>query len=109
MNSFQQGLLAVVTITPFHNHTINTAEALRFLPAVDCREKFLEYFNDGMSIADSAKYHKEVLQMEENFQEVDMANSRINPTARTIRYWYDEWRFLHLGPRTDSEMIAVSL
>ena len=62
-----------------------------------------------MGIAESDKCHKEVLQIEENFEEVDMANSRINPTDRTIRYWYDEWRLLHLGPWTGSEMIALSL
>lgn len=62
-----------------------------------------------MGVVESARYHLEVLRMQENFQEVDTANGRINPTDRTIRYWHDQWRLLHLGARTGSDMITVSL
>ncbi|CAL1265259.1 unnamed protein product, partial [Larinioides sclopetarius] len=48
-----------------------TAETLRFLPAKDCREKFEEYFNDGMRPAESAKYHSEILEMNPALQPKD--------------------------------------
>ncbi|GBN19422.1 hypothetical protein AVEN_270188-1 [Araneus ventricosus] len=100
-----RGLVGVITITPFHKHSLITAETLRFLPAEECREQFENYFNDGMGPAESAKYHKGVLEMNADFQPSDLANSRINPTQRTIEYWHEKWRLLNLGPRNGHGMI----
>lgn len=91
-----------------HNHSLNTAEALQFLPAADCKEKFIDYFNDGMGIVESSKYHEGILQLDDKITEIDMANSRINPPYRSVQYWYDEWRLLNLGPRTGNGVIEVS-
>ncbi|GBM89952.1 hypothetical protein AVEN_88671-1 [Araneus ventricosus] len=107
--SFQRGLVGVVTITPFHKHSLMTPESLRFLPAEDCREQFEGYFSDRMGPAESAKYHKGVLEMNADFHPVDLANSRINPTQRVIEYCYEKWRLLNIGPRNGHGMIeAVS-
>ncbi|GBL73954.1 hypothetical protein AVEN_230888-1 [Araneus ventricosus] len=86
----ERGLVGVITITSFHKHSLMTAETLRFLPAEECREQFENYFNDGMEPAESAKYHKGVLEMNADFQPSDLANSRINPTQRTIEYWHEK-------------------
>lgn len=99
--------MGLIVIQPFHNHSLDTAETLRYLPADESKEKFMEYFNDGMGIAESAKYHEEILRLEEKFEEKHLANGRMNPTYRTIRNWHDQWRLLHLGPRTGSDMIKV--
>lgn len=69
----------------------------------------MEYFNDGMNIAESCKYHEDILQMQENFSIEMMANARLNPTYRTVKHWHDIWRVKHLGPRTGSAMIQVRL
>ncbi|GBL96664.1 hypothetical protein AVEN_207822-1 [Araneus ventricosus] len=82
-----------------------TAETLRFLPAEECREQFENYFNDGMRPAESIKYHEGVLEMDADFQPSDLANSRINPTQRTIEYWHEKWKLLNLGPRNRHFMI----
>ncbi|GBL96639.1 hypothetical protein AVEN_207802-1 [Araneus ventricosus] len=82
----RRGLVGVVTITPFHKHSLMTAETLRFLPAEDCREKFEEYFNVGMGPVESTKYHSKFLEMNPALQPSDLANSRINPTKITITY-----------------------
>ncbi|KAG8173391.1 hypothetical protein JTE90_001488 [Oedothorax gibbosus] len=76
----QKGLCGVINIAPDHKHRLNTAETLRFLPPSDCKEAFFEYFSD--------------------------ANNRMNPTSRAIRHWYEQWRLLHLGPRTGPDMIS---
>ncbi|GBM29721.1 hypothetical protein AVEN_156906-1 [Araneus ventricosus] len=52
-----------------------------------------------MRPAESARYHKGVLEMNADFQPSDLANSKINPTQRTIEYWHEKWRLLNLGPR----------
>ncbi|KAF8796391.1 hypothetical protein HNY73_000771 [Argiope bruennichi] len=101
----RRGLTGIVTIIPFHKHSLTSAEILRFLPAEDCREQFEDYFGDGMRPAEAAKYHKGILEMKSDFQLSDLANSRINPLLRTIEYWYEKWRLLHLGSRNGPNMI----
>ncbi|CAL1300768.1 unnamed protein product [Larinioides sclopetarius] len=58
-----------------------------------------------MRPAESAKYHSEILEMNPALQPKDVANSRINPTKRTITYWHEQWRLLHLGPRNGQGML----
>ncbi|GBN11769.1 hypothetical protein AVEN_272704-1 [Araneus ventricosus] len=100
-----RGLVGVITIAPFHKHSFMTAETLRFLPAEDCREKFEGYFNDGMGPAESTNYHREVLEMNPALQPSGLANNRINPTKRTITYWQEQWRLLHLGLQNGHGML----
>lgn len=61
-----------------------------------------------MRSSESAKFHKEMLAMSEEFQPMDLANGRINPTPRTINYWHEKWRLHNLGPRNGHGMIEVS-
>lgn len=87
---------------------MHTAETLKFLPTADCKEKFIQYFNDGMGVAEACKYHEGVLQLQDEITEEDMANSQINPSYRAAQYWYDQWRLQNLGPRTGQGLIEVS-
>ncbi|GBO39894.1 hypothetical protein AVEN_270980-1 [Araneus ventricosus] len=103
----QKGVLAVITIFDVHNHSLNTAEALTCLPSSGCKEKFIDYFNDGMGITEACKYHERILQLEE-YKEEDMANSAINHPYRAVQHWYDQWCLLHLGPRTGQGLIEVN-
>ncbi|GBN38811.1 hypothetical protein AVEN_173369-1 [Araneus ventricosus] len=43
----KRGLFAVICKSEAHNHSLETSETLRFLPSYECRETFVEYFNDG--------------------------------------------------------------
>ncbi|GBM33442.1 hypothetical protein AVEN_55771-1 [Araneus ventricosus] len=104
----RKGLFAVITIIDTHNHSLNTVEALKFLPASDCKEKFLEYFNDGMGVTKACRFHEGILQLEDKFTEEDMANPQINPPYRSVQYWYDQWRLQNLGPRTGLRSLESS-
>jgi len=49
-------------------HTIKSAESLRFIPAGDdVKNMFYEYFDSGMGIAESQKYHEQLLELKEDF------------------------------------------
>lgn len=67
----------MITVTE-HNHSVQIAEALKFLPAAECKENFENYFGDGMTAAEACNYHKKFLELE-GITEKDFANSRINP------------------------------
>lgn len=61
-----------------------------------------------MGVAKSCKYYEGAFQLDDKITKVDMAKSRINPPARALTYWYDEWHLQNLGPRTGNGMIEVS-
>jgi len=49
-------LFGVVIIWNEHNHSIDTAEALRYLKATDdLRQTFEEYMNDGMTMTEAIR------------------------------------------------------
>ncbi|GBM33471.1 hypothetical protein AVEN_55791-1 [Araneus ventricosus] len=104
----RRGLVGVITVAPFHTHSLMTAETLRFLPAENCREEFETYFNAGMGPAESSKYHTQILERNPALQPSDLANSRINPSKRTVAYWHEQWRLRHLGPRNEHDVIEIS-
>ena len=39
--------------------------------------------------------------------EMKLANKRFNPTYRTVKYWYNNWRTLNSGPRTGEGLFEV--
>ncbi|CAL1264106.1 unnamed protein product [Larinioides sclopetarius] len=99
----RQGLCGVIIITPFHTHSLMTAETLRCLPAGNCREVFEEYFNAGMGTAKSSRHHIQILEKNPDFQPSDLNNSRINPTRRTIAYWREQWKNRNLEHRDEND------
>lgn len=60
-----------------------------------------------MVALESKRYHEGLLEADSEISEMDMSNTRINPTLRTISYWYDEWRKCNLGPRSGVGVIEV--
>lgn len=36
-----------------------------------------------------------------------LANDSINPKYRTVRFWYDQWKQIHLGPASGVGVIQV--
>ncbi|KAE9522931.1 hypothetical protein AGLY_016562 [Aphis glycines] len=77
-----------------------------FIPAGDdVKNMFYEYFNSGMGIAESQKYHEQLLEIKEDFTLEYFANGGINPCYRTVHYWHDIWRSLSLGPRSGDGLI----
>ncbi|CAI6348160.1 unnamed protein product [Macrosiphum euphorbiae] len=102
----KDGLYGVIRIKNKHNHSIDTAETLRFLPADKIlKNTFFEYFNDNMGITDAINCHERILELKENFSLEVLANGSINPTYRTVQNWHNEWRLENLGPRSGSGLI----
>ncbi|KAG8174843.1 hypothetical protein JTE90_010878 [Oedothorax gibbosus] len=101
----KEGLVGQITIYNNHNHTLNTAESLKFLPATATEEVFIEYFNDGMTVAEACKFHLSTLQMKEDYNEMEMANNRLNPINKTVYHWHNKWRLMNLGPRSGIGLI----
>ncbi|KAJ8927220.1 hypothetical protein NQ314_020342 [Rhamnusium bicolor] len=103
----KRDLCGIISIGNIHTHTLKTAETLRFLPTNSIiRNNFFEYFDDGMGIAESHKHHLHTLDLMDNYNE-NVARGDINPSLRTIRYWHDQWRSLHFGPRSGEGLLEV--
>eukprot|EP00102_Acyrthosiphon_pisum_P024089 XP_016661299.1 PREDICTED: uncharacterized protein LOC107884180 [Acyrthosiphon pisum] len=95
------GLPAVISIQNDHNHTVVSGEALSYLrPTRDVNIQFEEYFNSGLGISESIKIHEEKIELKHGINSTELANAHINPKYRTVRYWYDEWKKLNLGPHS---------
>jgi len=102
--------LASIKIHSNHGHTLQTAETLRFLPADNnLKSTFIEYFNNGLGIIESSKYHENVLSLKHGFKQQDYANGSLNPTYRCVQNWYETWRLNNLGPRSGSGLIEVNI
>lgn len=102
--------MASIKIYSCHSHTLETAEALRFLPAKkSLQDTFIEYFNNGMGIIESTKFHEHVLSLNDDFNKKNYANGAINPTYRCVQNWHEQWRLKNLGPRSGSGLIEVSI
>lgn len=102
--------MASIKIHSNHGHTLQTAETLRFLPADNnLKSTFIEYFNNGLGIIESSKYHENVLSLKHGFKQQDYANGSLNPTYRCVQNWYETWRLNNLGPRSGSGLIEVNI
>nr|XP_042910943.1 mucin-17-like isoform X1 [Parasteatoda tepidariorum] len=94
---FPRGLFGIIIINLQHGHDLDTTECskiLRSWPSSGCKEKFYKYFNCGLGITESSRCHEEILRKTKHFTELDLNNSWINPSLRTIRYWRDLWKLL---------------
>lgn len=102
--------MASIKIHSKHGHTLQTAETLRFLPADNnLKSTFIEYFNNGLGIIESSKYHENVLSLKHDFKQQDYTNGSLNPTYRCVQNWYETWRLNNLGPRSGSGLIEVNI
>ncbi|XP_064488325.1 uncharacterized protein LOC135400417 [Ornithodoros turicata] len=92
-------LPAVMKIDSRHNHSTQSADALRLLRSTpEAKATFLEYFNEGMTAANAKRLHESKLAVEVNGAEL-LANAAINPTTRTVNHWYETWRKDQYGGR----------
>lgn len=83
-------MFGVITIWNEHNHSINIAEALRYLKATDdLRQTFEEYMNNGMTMTEAIRCHESVMTMM-NCSAEDFVNTRISPTYRTVQNWHEK-------------------
>lgn len=101
-------LPAIIKINEKHNHLLNSCGSLTFLRIDDTsddmtKRHFLQYFEDGLGIAESIKQHEnKVLINLLNSLPQTAANTRINPTYNMIKHLYNNWRKEHYGLATDS-------
>jgi hypothetical protein len=101
-------LFACIKLNENHNHTLDTAATVRFLPADrTIRLKFEELFSDEMSITEAIKHQEKSLELEDNFSMKYLANGFKNPAYRTVQNWLDKWRLKNLGPRTGQALFEV--
>ncbi|KAL5246397.1 hypothetical protein ACI65C_013805 [Semiaphis heraclei] len=104
----KDGLPSIIVFTNVHNHTLTSGEALSFLrPTDDVRWMFNQYFNSGLGISESIKIHEEKIELKYGINSTELANAHINPKYRTVRYWYDEWKKIHLGPHNGDGVLQI--
>ena len=87
---------AVVQLTFNHNHPIESAHALSFLP-IDhqTREKFYELFRKGHSASSAYHWHETKIFFED---QVQLADRAFNPIKTDISRLYSDWQKKELGP-----------
>lgn len=97
----QVPLAAVIRLVGKHNHSTESAEALKMLrPSPETRETFHAYFESGMTPARAMAEHEKLLSMQENGP-VLLANGTVNPGSRTVYHWHERWRTTKFGPLDD--------
>lgn len=90
-------LSAVIKIKEKHNHSTESADALRMLRATpEIKETFEGYFKSGLTAAGAIHHHEEMLAQDAN-SHVLLANSAVNPTQRTVYHWHEQWRNAKFG------------
>lgn len=99
----------MISIRKLHSHSLKTREALRLLPPGEAvKAKFRMYFENGMGIAESCKYHRRLLEVLEK-SELELSNGRINPTERTVRHWHDSWKQSRAEIGKGIDLVQVSI
>ncbi|KFM78728.1 hypothetical protein X975_25212, partial [Stegodyphus mimosarum] len=105
----KNGLQGRIEIFCKHSHNLNAADTLRFLSADPAlKDQFFDYFCSGMGIAEAARYHSQLIELENECVEEILASGRKNPTERCIRYWHDMWLNVQFGARSGAGLIEVS-
>jgi hypothetical protein len=69
-----------------------------------------EYFSSGMGIAEAMTFHRNRLEMSDDFTESVLADATKNPKYRTVVYWHTTWlqfTTADLGPLTQSTVTSV--
>lgn len=91
-------LQAIIRLTENHNHSTQSADALRMLCASpDTKEAFRRYFDAGMGPAEAIRHHEAMLAAQPDGPLL-LANSSVNPIKRSVYWWHGEWRDYKYGP-----------
>ncbi|XP_065292052.1 uncharacterized protein [Dermacentor albipictus] len=91
-------LPAVVKLRERHNHSTESADALRLLRASpETRSAFSEYFEEGMTPAEAIQHHEQLLSAKPDGPFL-LANGSINPNRKSVYFWHQKWRNAKCGP-----------
>lgn len=105
----QSGFPAVAEIHSVHNHSINTAASLLYLPATtECRQQFHDYFASGMCVSEAIKCHAGMLELQDNACQTTLWDASINPKYATVRWWFDQWRLHNVVTKPENNVNSVS-
>jgi len=103
-------LAAVIKIDLQHNHTTDSADALRCLKLNDeVVAEFHQYFSDGLLPGAAIRLHEDKLVTGDGGYQV-LADGSVNPADRTVYHLYEQWRKANLGSQTSPlEMLKSKL
>lgn len=90
--------MAEIEIYANHNHPLENAKVLSFRRAgKGVQQRFIELFCHGSSA--SQAYHQYVTQvnLENNGDEIVLADAGVVPNIKTVHYWYENWQKMHHG------------
>jgi len=91
----------VHTIPPNPGHVTGTV----YILSMSCAG----YFSSGMGIMEALNYHRDCLEMTDDFTDAWLADSTKHPKYRTVEHWHSIWRLAHLGPRIGHGVISVPI
>lgn len=95
----RQGLPAVIKINSNHSHRINNAHMLSMLSmSSTTRDRFLTYFNNGMTPSAAISYNLSELEMTSS--QPDLADASLNPLPDAVYHLHSTWRKEQLGGRS---------
>lgn len=87
----RQGLPAVIKINSNHNHLNRDAHILSMLSMSSAtKDRFLTYFNNGMTPSAAISYHVSELEMASSQQ--DLADASLNPLPSAVYHLHSKWR-----------------
>lgn len=106
----KDGMPATITISYRHNHPMLNAQVLSFRrvdPVI--KEKFVDYFNKGLSVASAIEYHVNEIDLDPDIDDpiLTRADAALNPSRRVVSHLYDIWREENLGSRIGEGMWNV--
>lgn len=91
-------LQAVIKLVAQHNHSTQSADALRRLrSSKETHAAFQKYFETGMTPSEAIRHHQEQLSARSDGIAA-LANGMLNPNARSVYRWHHSWRENKYGP-----------
>ena len=100
-----------LTIAFTHNHSINSANALRYRPvSLDTKKRFIELFNEQHSPSSAfARYKKDVLEGKNSLEAITiMADRSIVPDYFWVFYFHQKYMDEHHGPQTGPKAYEIA-
>lgn len=103
LSSAETPLCAAMKLKLQHNHSVESADALRFLRcSAKTRAIFYSYFAEGMPPAEAINLHEGNLAVQEDAASVEqLASGTVNLTKRTVYHLFEGWRLENHGPILD--------
>ncbi|KAH7981277.1 hypothetical protein HPB49_022884 [Dermacentor silvarum] len=90
-------LQTVIKLSHEHNHSTESADALRMLRASQqTKASFSGYFETGLGPAEAIRHHEALLAAKPDGP-LQLANGSINPLRRSVYWWHSEWRISRFG------------